>query len=370
VKTLLKFLIALIAALFTSNLLGGMLLSIAVGTATVIFFSVGAGLIVTTCVFIISLRFGERKTPTGSLQLFTGIYTEVWLKELVIPFRQFRPWLGEIPDVESSAIVKDESGTILNLLKIGADPLVYINNTTYPIPSVQRVDANQAIVMDKFDTQNTTITDDELRGLNYDKIKSVTTQHSEALLEKMGDKAIHALAPASDATATPVVSTTGAARSDDATRKRMKSSDLLLLARRMDIQKIPAVGRVLVLSPYHKSDLAEESAALFNQFANLKSGEVTELHGFKIYVDAATPTFNGSGSKKAFGAVAAPSTDRISSVAYYNPRMFKAMGFEKMYASLSKDDPDNRQTKVGFRRDFICLPKHNEAIGAIIDTII
>lgn len=325
----------------------------------------GAGLL-----FGVSLRFSRAPSKSAHLILRVGLYKEVWLAELVVPFREQFPWLELITDSSKEVqILNGGVASVINSSVAGVDPAVLLNNTTYPIVAVQRTDTNTPITLDKFDTTTTTVTADELRGLHYDKIKSVTSQHGQALAVAQASKAIHAMGPLNvSTTATPVVRTTGAARSDDATRKRAQSKDIIMLARKFDLLKIARDGkRVLVLHPNHHSDLLEENTAYTTQFANTKDGTISDFHGFKIFVGTVTPVYNDTtGNKAAYGAAAA-GTDRISSVAYYTPRMFRASGNEQMFSSLAENDPDYRQTKVGFRQDFICLPKTNEAIGAIVD---
>jgi hypothetical protein len=88
---------------------------------------------------------------------------------------------------------------IIHLVDVGVDPDVLINNTTYPIPITAIDDADIPISLDKFQTEATPITDDELQGLSYDKRSSIQERHAKAFLEAKYKKSIHALAPASNA---------------------------------------------------------------------------------------------------------------------------------------------------------------------------
>ena len=58
----------------------------------------------------------------------------------------------------------DETVYTISLLEIGGDPIVLIDNLTYPIAKTQRNDGAVLVQLRKMDTTNTRITDDELYG--------------------------------------------------------------------------------------------------------------------------------------------------------------------------------------------------------------
>jgi hypothetical protein len=316
--------------------------------------------------FLVSIRLTLAPNIGNSIRMH-ALATEIWTAELHIPFRTTHPWIDRVRDYSSDVKVLNDEASAIHMVTVGADPAVLINNTTYPIATSQRTDTDVVLQLDKFDTENTTVTDDELRGLSYAKIQSVTEQHGLALAEKQGEKANHAVGPQTDSAATPIVKTTGTARATAPTRKKLKSSDLIILRTAMDKQKVPLGERLLLLSPDHFADLCEESITLFNQLANIKNGTPIDLLGFTIMTSLTNPIYDGSFAKKPFGAAAAPTTDRVSSVAFHIPGLFRASGEKKMYYSASSENPTMRQTLVGFRQDFVLLPKLNRAIAAIVD---
>ena len=106
-----------------------------------------------------------------------GLLREVWTGELLKAFRQEATFLTGIPNY-SSKVVGGKTKSI-HLVDVGADPAVLVNNTTYPIATSQRTDGDVAIGLHKFETENTTVTDDEMEGVAYDKIKSVNPQFVE-----------------------------------------------------------------------------------------------------------------------------------------------------------------------------------------------
>lgn len=281
-----------------------------------------------------------------------GVLKEIWTGELVKQFREVPTFLDPIKDYSA----KVEGNKTIHLASVGADPSVLINNTTYPIAVAGRTDGDIAITLDKFDTENTEVSDDELEGLSYDKIRSVNEQHVEVLVEATGDKAIHSLAPASDSAATPVITTAAAT---------LTVADIRKLKRKFDDQKFPKMGRVLVLCPQHVEELLAASENFEKQYnIDNKEGKIGRLMGFDIYEYVGMPVYN-AGSKQAFGAASDPA-DKVSSIAYCASRMFKANNKAKMYKSKAEDDPQYRRTVIGYMMRHIALPKKNEAIGAII----
>lgn len=289
--------------------------------------------------------------------LRAGVYTEVWTGELVKALRAGLDgsWLDGVPD--QSSIVNND---VIHLVEVGVDPDVLINNTTYPIPLQALDDKDIAISLDKFQTKVTPITDDELYAISYDKMARVKESHANAINDSKFQKAAHALAPSADADATPVISASG---EDDGTgRLRLTVKDIIALKARFDALKVPATNRRLVLCPNHVNDLLLTSENFERQY-NLDNinGKVGRLEGFDIYEYVNTPYYS-DGAKQDLGST----TGSQASIAFYTPRVFKATGSTKMYYSEAATDPENQRNLINFRHYFICLPKVQEAIGAII----
>jgi hypothetical protein len=259
----------------------------------------------------------------------------------------------------------------IHLVDIGADPDVLVNNTTYPIAGAQRTDVDLAIALDKFDTENTIITDDELYALPYDKSGSVIEQHREVLEEKTAEKSIHSLCPLEDTASTPIIMTSGDATGYSNNRKRLTVNDIIKAKRELDNLKVPMQGRELVLCNQHVEDLLMTSQVFKEQWYKIKTGEPLDIFGFKVSQFVTMPLFSNSTSqKKAWGTAAAPSTDLETSVFYYNKRAVQARGDVKMFHSKAEDNPQYRQSELGFRVYHICLPKKSTGFGAIVSTLV
>ncbi len=252
----------------------------------------------------------------------------------------------------------------------GLDPEVLVNNTTYPIRTVERTDTDSEIVLDKFETVNTIIRRPEALEYSYNKLESVIEQHRATLRKSVATKAIHAYAPEKDTQNTPVIETTGAtvANGNANGRKRLTLADILTLKERFDDAEIPLEERYLVLHPKHVSDLLLEDVKLFKEITDIKNGVPFKFAGFGFFTFAQMPTFapvDGVLTKIAFDAE--PTSNQFASVAFYAKEVMRADGEIYMYANV--DDPSERGTIVGFDKRFIALPIRGKGIGAIVSAI-
>lgn len=300
-----------------------------------------------------------QKGGAPSLAFAAVAKKELAERELIKHFRHSGTWLERVPS-KNQWVGND----VIKLNEIGADPEVLINNNTYPIAVSQRTDTSTAISLFKYDTTNTKITDDELYALPYDKSGSVQAQHRETLEESTQEHALHSLAPMANTAETPIFVTTG---EDDGTgRKRLTSKDLINYKKQLSNKslKIPKKGRILVLCPEHIADLLIEDKALDVQYQNHKEGAISKnYYGFELYEDIIAPVYDAGLNKIAFGSVT-PGTE--ASVLFLAKRTAKARGTVKRYQKISDNDPENRETVVGFRLYFIAIPLSLKGQGAIV----
>lgn len=285
---------------------------------------------------------------------------QVWIKQILEGFYPDDSFLQK--PVNYSEFVENNR---LHIPSAGLDPQVLINNTTYPISTVERLDDDNEIVLDKFETENTLIRRPDAIEYSYDKSESVIRQHRATLRKSVATKAIHAFAPDADTVDTPVITTTGIVASGN--RRRLTFADILTLKERFDDAEIPLEERYIVLHPKHVSDLLLEDLKLFKDITSIKDGEPFKFAGFGFYSFAQMPTYsvvNGALKKIAFSA---QKSNQFASVAFYAKEVMKADGETYMYASV--DDPKERGTIIGFDKRFIALPIRNKGIGAIVSDI-
>ncbi|KAA6348047.1 hypothetical protein EZS27_004499 [termite gut metagenome] len=291
-----------------------------------------------------------------------GVLTEVWTGELIKTLRAglTATFLDGLPDYSQYA----ENDTI-HMVDVGGDPDVLINNTTYPIAIQAITDEDTTFSLNKFQTKATPITDDELFALSYDKMASVKERHGEVITLQKFSKSIHALAPDSHTTKTPVLTTTGEIAGGGATgRRRLQLADIVALKDAFDKLEIPVQNRRLVLCSDHVNDLLLTEQKFAAQFYNYTSGKIANLYGFEVYEYSSNPVYKVAGTKVPFGT-AAVANEFQSSVAFYTKRVFKATGSTTMYYSEAKTDPLNQRSLINFRHYFIVLPKKKDAMGAI-----
>ncbi len=308
----------------------------------------------------VSLAAGKYM-PSGSL--CEGVLTEVWTGELIKALRagDVATFLDGLPDYSQYA-----ENDVIHMIDVGGDPEVLVNNKTYPL-DVQNITDNDAVFsLDKFQTKPNPVTDDELYASSYDKMASLKERHADAIKEKKFAKAIHALAPDSNAEKTPVLKTTGEVVGGGTTgRRRLQMSDIISLKDKFDKMKVPVQGRRLVLCSDHVNDLLLTDQKFKDQYYNYVTGKIANLYGFEVYEYSDNPVYKVAGGKVAFGT-AASANEYQASVAFYTKRVFKASGSTKMYYSEAKTDPLNQRSLVNFRHYFIVLPKKKEAMGAIM----
>ncbi len=291
-----------------------------------------------------------------------GVLTEVWTGELIKALRGYldASWLNGVPD--QSSIVNND---VIHMVDVGADPAVLINNTTYPIDIQELEDGDKTFSLDKFQTKVVPVTDDELYALSYDKMARVKESCANVINDAKYYKAAHALCPTKNTDTTPVLKTTGA---KDASTGRLKltMADVVALKRALDKMGVPSIGRRLVLCPDHVNDLLETEQTFKEMYnINRADGTVGKLYGFEIYESNYNPTYSTSGVKNAVGATA-KTGEFQASFAFYVPRVFKATGSTKMYYSEASTDPQNQRNLISYRHYFICLPKKEDAGGAIM----
>lgn len=308
---------------------------------------------------VLALAVGQF-APAGAMR--AGVLKEIWTGEQVKAFRTAVESWGWLARIRSyNQYVEND---VIHFVAIGGDPKVLVNNTTYPLAITALADADKPISLDKFSTEATPVTDDELHAISYDKMASVQERHRDALVETFGAHAIHAIAPDQNADDIPVIKTTGAA---EAGRKQMTFADLVNLKRRFDKMGIPTADRVLVLCSDHVNDLLTTEQRFKEHYnINQTDGKICRLYGFDIYEYDGTPYYNmTTGKKLAWGAVPA-ATDARASVAFYAGRIMKAQGSTKFYWSKAENDPLYHRSLVNFEQYGICLPLSDTKCRAAI----
>lgn len=285
---------------------------------------------------------------------------EIAERELIKAFRHLKTWLARVKS-KNNWVGND----VIKIPRRGAAPDVLINNNIYPIVKNDREDDFIILGLNKYETTNTTVSDDELETLPYEKLSDVQVQHREELEDKTQEHALYSLAPSAHTAKTPVLETTGA---DDGTgRKRLISADVINYKKKLDDLKVPKKGRILVLCSTHVQDLLLEDKAFEKQYHNHNEGSIAaNYYGFEVYEDLDAVYYKdvaGTMTKEAFEATP---VGNAASVVIFADNCVKATGSVKRYMREAANDPENRENTIGFKLYFIAVAIKDEGMGAIV----
>jgi len=183
-------------------------------------------------------------------------------------------------------------GTAVNKPQSGSGIVVVKDRNTYPATAVRRTDANLRYTLHEFTTNPSHIPDAEESVTNYNKAVSIIGQHTKTIREQIGDYVLTEWAGGA------VFRTSGAA--DDNGKSQIVISDIIDVAKRFDIDKVPMKDRFLVMTPTLYYQLFGIDALIKMDVmgkTSLPTGVVNQLLGFNIlmrprtviYTNAVTP---------------------------------------------------------------------------------
>lgn len=295
-------------------------------------------------------------------------FPEIWVARVIqnLTNQSVAPWLDGIPELDADVSVLEAGSanevTVINIPRANFNPDVLVNNSVYPIPVQAYTDDTVVLSLDKYQTKATSVSDDQIVGSAYDKIDATTRSHVRAILTKKFKKAIHSIAPTSDAAATPVIAATGTAVGGIAT---LTYEDLVALKARFDADEVDPNGRRLVLSTKHWNDLLIDRKNFGDKLINYNAGTPAPvIAGFELYQYNGNPLYTSAGVKKAFGAVK-DAGDREGSIAFWEGGIAKKTGMTKQYFEPASGDTANQANLLNYRHYFMAVPFESRFIGAI-----
>lgn len=285
-----------------------------------------------------------------STVLRAGVAKEIWTDQIMEGFYPKDDFLAWSRDM--SSLVEYNQ---LNLAEAGADPLLLIDNTDYPITSAVRTDVPKTIALRTLDTNSTIVRNLEALEASYDKRESVLRGHRNVLRKGSVQLAAHYWAPQSNGTYTPVLATTGAVINS---RKRLQFEDVLELRSKLLALDADLSSFAMCLHPLHEGDLMAQDMKLYKEM--MANGKLWE---FTYFVNSQVPRFNAStGAKVAFQAAAA-GTDTVATIFWSRDEVMRADGTVEMFAKFK--DPDQKGDVFNFQKRFVALPFRNKLQGAI-----
>lgn len=238
-------------------------------------------------------------------------------------------------------------------------PDVLINNNTYPLLVQEYTDEEVVISLDKYQTKPTKLTDDQIVGASYERIDAITKAQTNAILAKKIRKALHSIAPLKHepSKGNVVLALSGT---------ECTYEDLVALKEAADNAEWPEEGRRLVLCNKHYNALLKDRKNFGDQLVNYKSGTVSPvIAGWEIKKYIASPHYNSSNEKKAFGEVPAGG-DKPASVAFVLDNTAKKTGLTKQYFSEAGKDPENQTNLLSYRHYFIATAVEDKWRAALI----
>lgn len=298
-------------------------------------------------------------------------FPEIWIGRVIDNLEKgdVATWLEGIAEIATNVTTINE-GTlsekqIIYVPVTDFDVDVLINNTTYPIDVQMYDDDTIQITLDKYQTKVTSIGDDDTIGASYDKIDTVTKSHVKSITSNKYDKSLHAIAPQTNTTDTPIIIATGGpdALEDASGRKRLTYEDLVEAKRRCK-----GSGWRAVLTNEHWNDLLLDRKNFGNQLVNYTAGMPSPvIAGFQLhkFEDGAHPLFTSAGVKKAFGAIAEP-TDVEASVLFRIEAIAKKPGSTKQYFTAAANNPRTQANELNYRHYYVAIPYQAKGIGAIV----
>lgn len=288
------------------------------------------------------------------------LQNELAEKELIKKFRHDNSWLGELTSKQQWV-----GNGVIKIPRQGSAPNVLINNNIFPIASDNREDDFIALSLNKYDTENTDVTEDELYALPYEKISDVQQQHRETLEDKTAEHALYSIAPAAASLKAPVLETTGPLVGG---RRRLTTEDLINFGLALTKANVPLAGRVLVLTPEHSADLmVEDSGRQRSWGADFSTGAAPVTHaGFRLWTATYSPRYakvGGVWTRQGFESVAGTA----ATIAFFKKNAIKATGDVKRFAIPAELNPTYRKHQIGFQLYFIAVIIKEEGSGAIVD---
>lgn len=277
----------------------------------------------------------------------TTVSVEIFQNYIIEKLRRSNPHLAFASD-ESAKVL---GGAVVHIPQAGASPSVKKNRGTFPATAVKRADSFVTYSLDVYTTDPTHIEWAEENEISYDKMDSVLNDHTNTLMETVGDNMLYnwvnGLDSSGKAVAFPaknIIRTTGAAiaateSGQTGNRKAFTYKELQKAQAMMDKMNVPKMGRVALLESYmyqqFLDSLSANQMAAFSNTADLANGVVGKFAGFTI-LERSTVLMFTSANKVQVPGTAVGETDNIGALCWQKDCVAKATGDIKPF--LNSDD--------------------------------
>lgn len=237
-----------------------------------------------------------------------AIQVELWQNDIIENLFRSNPFLQYAFNGDQYVL----AGKVVHIPTAGAKPTVVKNRSSLPASVTQRTDVDVVYVLNEYTTDPILIPHADTVELSYDKRRSVTGEHFDALAELAGDWMLrdwfsslntaqdgqitgHIIRTSGDAVASHLPAATG-------NRKALVKADLKAAMTYMNKNNISKDNRYAILDSEMYSQLMDDADLIkrdgaFGGETNLREGVVLKLYGFNImersqvlrFTNAATP---------------------------------------------------------------------------------
>lgn len=257
-----------------------------------------------------------------------ALIKEIWVNQVVETLNQDAAFLPY--SVDHSQYIA--FGTV-HLPQSGANPNVLLNPTSFPLSISPRVDTDRTYSMDRYALEPTIIDNLDALQVSYDKKNSVIGQQINTLVERVGTQVAYTWSATG---ASNIVETTGTAGTSLApgatgTRKAVTLIDIANLAKKLDKDNVPRLGRKLLMQAdmfWELFTISDVIRASYNGFQvnALATGVVAQLFGFDIMIRPTVSVYaKNAVAPKVITAVTAVD-DRMACIAWHPSTVSRAMG--------------------------------------------
>lgn len=253
----------------------------------------------------------------------------------------------------------------------GADPALAIDRSTFPATAVQRTDVATNYVLEEFSTTPTHLQFSEELVVAYNKRASISDGHIKTQLAHIGDRAAFRWAEQIVNTADANVPTTGTARpstapASTASVHALAKDDILAGKTQMDLQDVPAEGRMLLIEPSMLADILKlDEFTRMDAYgkSNLPTGWVGKIFGFDVIMRSKVVVCDATGDP-VDNTTAAAATDTSAAIMWHPSFVRTAIGSIKVF--LETDKPEWYGSLISTAVRFGSLRARNDAAGIVI----
>ena len=257
-----------------------------------------------------------------------ALIKEIWVNQVVETLNQDAAFLPY--SVDHSAYIA--FGTV-HIPQSGANPNVLLNPTSFPLTIAPRVDADRTYSMDRYALEPTIIDNLDALQVSYDKKNSVIGQQISTLVDRIGTQVAYTWAASGAAN---IIETTGAAGtslppSGTGTRKAVALIDVANLAKKMDKDNVPRIGRKLLMQAdmfWELFTISEVVRASYNGFQvnALATGVVAQLFGFDIMIRPTVAIYAKTATAPTAVTAAAAADYRLACIAFHTSTVSRSLG--------------------------------------------